>query len=366
MSARLSKRLRTQTGSSRKVRTSEEFFDSLVENAIDFLKRSVSEIKKSPKYSVIDFCAALEIFLKARLMVEHWSIIVLRPEIANLSTFKNGDFQSVSMDEAIRRLENICNESISKEAKDSFEAVRKHRNKLVHFFHPDYIKASKKTIEKIVAEKCKAWFYLYRLLADQWQAHFLKHRKSIEKLNERMHTLRAFLRAKYEALKPDIDAEAKKGKQYEDCSSCGFKAAGIDEAGDPLYEFLCRVCGAKKRMLLVECPECGETIKVEDMGEGQCENCQFEVDIEYLVEQFGPNEDPKEPSSIAYCSECEYTATPTAIPFGDGYLCLFCQNEHESAANCGFCNAHCTGIDPVESSGFGCILCEGSVALDHT
>lgn len=366
MSARFPKKRRTKTGASPKVRTSDEFFDSLVENAIDFLKRSVSEIKKSPKYSVIDFCAALEIFLKARLMVEHWSIIVLRPEIANLSTFKNGDFQSVAMDEAMRRLENICNDSISKEAKDSFDAVRKHRNKLLHFFHPDYIKASQQTIETIVTEQCKAWFYLYRLLMDQWQAHFRKHKKGIEKLDQRMHTLRAFLRAKYEALKPDIDAEVRKGKQYEDCSSCGFKAAGIDEVGDPLYESLCRVCSAKRRMLLATCPECEETIKVEDMGEGQCDKCQFEVDIDYLLEEFGPNEDPREPSSIAYCSECEYVETSTAIPFGDGYLCLSCLTEHGSADNCGFCNELCTGIDPVSASLFGCIKCEGSVAQDHT
>jgi len=39
-------------------------FKSLVENAIDFLKKSVAEIKKSPKYSVINFYSAVEIFLK--------------------------------------------------------------------------------------------------------------------------------------------------------------------------------------------------------------------------------------------------------------------------------------------------------------
>ena len=57
----------------------DEFFDSLVQNAIDFARRSVSEIRRSPKYSMIHFCAALELFLKARLLREHWSLVVTRP-----------------------------------------------------------------------------------------------------------------------------------------------------------------------------------------------------------------------------------------------------------------------------------------------
>ena len=36
------------------------------------------------------------------------------------------------MDEAIRRLDNICNEKISLETREAFKATRNHRNKLVH------------------------------------------------------------------------------------------------------------------------------------------------------------------------------------------------------------------------------------------
>ena len=37
---------------------SDEFFDSLVSNGIDFLSRSVTDLKKRPKYSVINFGSA--------------------------------------------------------------------------------------------------------------------------------------------------------------------------------------------------------------------------------------------------------------------------------------------------------------------
>jgi hypothetical protein len=102
------------------------------------------------------------------------------------------------------------------------------------------------------------------------------------------------------------------------------------------------------------------------MAEGQCAKCGVDVDINDLVEAFGVAQDRKEPNSYAYCSECFRTDTETVVPYGDGYLCLSCLAEHDSADNCGFCNALCTGIDPVTTSGFGCLVCEGSLSLDHT
>jgi hypothetical protein len=154
-------------------------FKSLVENAIDFLKRSVAEIKKSPKYSVINFCSAVEILLKARLVREHWSLILAKPELADVIRSKSGDFISVSMEEAIRRLDSVCNEKISLDTREAFKTIRNHRNKLVHFFHPGYAKPSKKNIEQIVAEVCRAWFYLHQLLVTQWSDDFEAYQNAI-------------------------------------------------------------------------------------------------------------------------------------------------------------------------------------------
>jgi hypothetical protein len=81
----------------------DEFFHSLVRNAIDFARKSVEEIKRSPKFSMIHFCSALELFLKARLLREHWSLVVSQPEKASLAKFRSGGFHSVSMEEATKR-----------------------------------------------------------------------------------------------------------------------------------------------------------------------------------------------------------------------------------------------------------------------
>jgi hypothetical protein len=113
-------------------------FDSLVRNAIDFLQKSVQEIEKQPKYSVIHFYMALELFLKARLFREHWALVVSKTDKATLQTFQTGDSNSVSMDECLLRLANITNESLMQHEHDCFKTIRDHRNKLVHFFHSDY------------------------------------------------------------------------------------------------------------------------------------------------------------------------------------------------------------------------------------
>jgi hypothetical protein len=95
-----------------KLGASDVFFDSLVRNAIDFLQMSVKELEKQPKYSVIHFAMSVELFLKARLLREHWSLVVSKIEKASLQAFRNGEFVSVTMDECLQRLGNIANDSL--------------------------------------------------------------------------------------------------------------------------------------------------------------------------------------------------------------------------------------------------------------
>lgn len=50
-------------------------FVNLVGNGFDFLKKSMQEFDKEPKFSVIHFYSALELFLKARFPLrEHWTL----------------------------------------------------------------------------------------------------------------------------------------------------------------------------------------------------------------------------------------------------------------------------------------------------
>jgi hypothetical protein len=179
-----------------------------------------------------------------------------------------------------------------------------------------------------------------------------------------MHRLRDFLKVKYDTLRPEIKAKKQAGVLVERCFFCDFEAAPILDAGEPLFEGQCLVCGSHRASLHVPCPKCTRTIIVEDLAEGKCEGCKEDIDVEYLIEEFGPNTDPKEEPETAYCSDCERTDTHTVIPHGEEYLCLSCLNVHQFVDHCGNCYERWTGINSVDTSVFGCMLCRGAMRDD--
>ena len=110
-------------------------FNCLVENALNFLDQSIIELENKPKFSVIHFHAAIELFLKARLMAEHWSLVISSKKEADWIAFKKGDFVSVSLEESVRKLDKIVQSGINIKALDIFRKITSHRNQMVHFYH---------------------------------------------------------------------------------------------------------------------------------------------------------------------------------------------------------------------------------------
>lgn len=345
---------------SKKVSIQEELFKSLTKNALDFLETSAHQIEKSPKQSLINFASAVEIFLKARLMIEHWSLVIVKPEFAKIEDFRSGKSITVTGAEAIKRLENIAGEVFLMHEKEAFAEVAKHRNKLIHFFHADYEARKASAIQQVILEQIRAWFYLHRLLTQRWKEHFSQFSKSIAKVDTLIKRNNKYLAGRFNALKPEIAALREKKIEVVKCNICGFAASRTDEIEEPLFERECLVCEASQNLLRIECPDCKKIIEIEDIGEGLCE-CGSEVDIEYLIDTYGPTEDPKEESDILYCAFCERTDKCTAIPFGDGYLCLSCLERHSSSDQCEWCGTIFAGFNADGSHLTGCAFCEGTI-----
>jgi hypothetical protein len=137
-----------------------ELLARLVENALGFLSHAIDCLETAPKFSVIDFYAAVELFLKARLLHEHWSLVVTKNP--DWEKFVSGDFISVSFDEACTRLDKIVQSPIPARARSKFDAVRLHRNKMVHFFHAGE-GAQHQIIEDVAIEQLRAWYELHQL-----------------------------------------------------------------------------------------------------------------------------------------------------------------------------------------------------------
>ena len=121
------------------------------------------------------------------------------------------------------------------------------------------------------------------------------------------------------------------------------------------------MCGSEASSLHVPCPKCGQTIIVEDLGEGQCNKCKTQIDLDFLLEQYAPGGgDPKEEPDTAYCSNCEQPFIQTVVPHGNVYLCLSCMSVYDWVGNCGYCGERIAGFDSSDSYVTGCMICGGT------
>ena len=359
------------TGDDRKDHLNNHLFDSLVSNAIDFLRKSVEELERTPKYSIIHFSSALELFIKARLLAEHWTLIITDIDKVNKgkkdtirSKFEAGECHSVGLEQCIRRLRDICAVQLPVKAIEHFINVRNHRNKMIHFYHPGYLPSQ----AEIVPEQWSAWYHLHNLITKDWREHFQKFEDEIEELHNLVSGNWKYLKAKYDEIMPDIEKERRSGVTYSDCTLCGNKSARHDNLYELIYSNTCKVCHHQSNTIHIKCPDCDTEILIEEMGVGKCSKCGFETDFSFLLEELGPEKDPREDWEVAYCGECGYHK-PSAIPIGeyeDEYLCLNCNSLHGSGGQCHYCGRLIAGMDLDASFLFGCVMCKGSFGTDDS
>lgn len=361
------------TGDNLEMPLPNRFFDGLVRNAIDFLKKSVDELEKSPKFSLILFYAAIELFFKARLLAEHWTLVISdlnkiqkKKGETVLSKFEGGDLNSVGLDKCIERLKETCGVHIPDRALTYFNHVRILRNKLLHFFHPDYSEIASLAI--VVPEQLYAWYYLHKLLCDDWEDHFLHYQKDIEEAHELICGNWKYLEAKYKAVEPDIEHEKASGVVFTKCTICGYEAARFTDLHGIVCSNQCLVCHYQNNTIHIPCPECSNEIRIIEQGIGECNKCGFETDFEFLLSELAPHQDPKEDPVMAYCAECEHPEA-SIIPVGEydeEGLCLNCNTLHAAKGNCHFCGELIAGKDLSPSYSHGCIFCEGSIGADDS
>ncbi|MEF8733737.1 MAG: hypothetical protein V5B40_18055, partial [Candidatus Accumulibacter meliphilus] len=218
----------------------EEMFSRLVENAFDFLFKAISELDGQPKYSVIHFYAAVELFVKARLMKEHWSLVISQRQEVDWDKFIAGDFQSVTLTEAANKLKKVVRSGLSNAELDAFKVVANDRNKMVHFFHEEHSEEeSGKFKRHIVKKQLKAWFFLHQLLIAKWKKEFSSWHNKIAELDTELRRLHEFLQVIFDNLKPQIEENRKKDILYDECPSCDFEAQEFSKYENTIYEAKC-------------------------------------------------------------------------------------------------------------------------------
>lgn len=343
----------------------EEMFSRLVENAFDFLFKAITEIEDQPKYSVINFYAAVELFVKARLMNEHWSLVVSQKQEADWDKFIAGDFQSVTLTEAANKLKKIVRSGLSKAELDAFKEVANDRNKMVHFFHAAHTEEeSGKFKRNIVKKQLKAWFFLHQLLIAKWKNEFSPWSEKTAKLDKELRKLHGFLQVIFDNLKPQIEVNKKKGILYGECPSCCFESQELSEIKNSIYEAKCLVCGLVEKSLNIQCPECGEIVTLKEEGFGQCQSCGKHLEPEEaagaLIDSDAAHIAAMEGDyswSEGNCSDCDGYHTVVRTE-NDEWICASCFGVFKSLQTCGWCHELNTG-DMEHSYVAGCNYCDG-------
>jgi hypothetical protein len=336
-------------------------FQRLVDNALDFLSQAIVDIQDKPKYSMINFHASVELFVKARLMEEHWALVVAKPQEADWDKFVSGDFQSVSLDEAAKRLANIARSGPSIKAQDVFRAVTKHRRKMVHFFHEAHSgNEGKELHQTIVRQQLNAWFFLHGLIMNQWKETFKPWSAKIAEIDESLRKLHGFLEIVFLNLGDEIIIREKLGFLFKVCNSCGFKAEEHDKSIGVPYQSECKVCMLKNRCLKIKCPGCEGPVFFQNVGYSSCKNCKKSFRPDFLVHTLNNNglQLNGEKYGTGNCSDCNGTLSVIKIKDKE-YLCTSCLGVFESLELCNWCDVPNTG-DMRGSDRFGCDFCLGS------
>lgn len=341
-------------------REDKHIFMALVTNAIDFFDRSIKEFTAHPKYAVVHFCAALETLLKARLMKEHWTLIIAKPDKMKRANFLNGDFPSVGIEEAITRLRNVADCNISKEAEESFKKIIDARNKIVHFFNDDVNKNKLK--EEIARNQYAAWYFIEELLKD-WRIHFISFKDEIANIRQLMKTHEVYLDERYKQVDRQYLSSARKaGLLITDCPLCKKEAMILGEDPKSIFHGHCKVCEKENTYIGIKCPSCNEIFFYNDTNTlCSCGQSITKDDIiSYLrtIYHFHQPICDDEYGNVGIsCPNCEGYHTVYNL-HGDSWICLECLSIFDRISQCEWCNEFVAG--KLNNSYFsGCSHCDG-------
>ncbi|MCY4034629.1 MAG: hypothetical protein OXF29_03110 [Hyphomicrobiales bacterium] len=333
---------------------------NLMHSAFDFLRRAINDLDTDLKFSVINFATAIELLLKARLMNEHWTLVVDRSSDADIDAFLEGKSRTVTPHEAIRRLEKVCHEPIGKDAASAFGTINQHRNRMIHFFHKATTPETQNTDkEQVIAEQCVCWFYLEQLFV-RWTEQVAEFDQQIACLRGKMSQNAQFLAVKFNRLGLKINEAKAKGINFEKCVGCNYNAAKIETLSDKLVEHHCQVCGLLETRLTIPCPGCKVPMRVKcDYAEERsCPACKKQIANSELADILNTHYvKPKYHISIS-CAYC--IRLGSVVPHGERYICSICLQMGKNIARCKWCNEIQMGGGDLEFSfESGCEFCDG-------
>jgi len=247
----------------------------LAENAIDYLLLAGEQAKdgspRMTKHAMATLWDGMELLLKARLEAEDWTQLFNKPEQANSSKFRDGDFFSVGFDKLIQRLKDTCGFEIEHPQAVILDRLRKTRNKIRHFA----VTIDHATAVSLIV---KAYSFAIDFIGKELDPH-LGHNleTNVELLRSTLSEFEEFVSHRKSEIQTEIDGN--RFSVFLDCPVC-LQEALYSDGG----EAICLFCGRRRdgesiaseisdqhsgwmspkdRLCsdpdVEECPECGST-----------------------------------------------------------------------------------------------------------
>jgi predicted RNase H-like HicB family nuclease len=252
---------------------------NLLENAIDSLQQGIAfALKDSPtqsdlKLSVLLVAQSVELLLKERLKREHWSLIFSKIEqVGNINA------NTVTVDEAIKRLEQIAHVKLDEEERETISLLSNIRNKIQHY-------EIEITFEEVLGKNHAAIAFITRFLKDEFDKDIRDYFKQDDvgkliSMDEALEHFQELAQQNIEKLKKENEPSRHKDQMY--------------------WQFE-----------IITCPECWQDYYVfsPDSDISQCQLCKYE-------------------GSFVKCERCGFQAPSGSMEF---------HSEHEGFAICNSC-----------------------------
>ena len=281
----------------------------LLDNSLDFILYAAEHVgQNSPrswKYAIIHLIAGIELLLKARLELDHWSLVFQEIDKANRGSFESGDFRSVDLESSLNRLGRISSVSITKQDENQLRRLKKIRNMLEHFS----IDIDLTQVKSLMAKGLSfaVTFYNNHLKDEVGDSES----SVIGDIISHLHKFEEFVSERLVSIRPDIDESS----------------------------------------IVKDCPKCSQdTLVVQDDAILHCYFCEFDIDATTLAEQ-------RTETEVDICPECGHEALAFIIYNNEvaGYECMACGQEYDQLHRCGSCGSL------YEGDGVICSQCMDSI-----
>jgi hypothetical protein len=309
-----------------------------VDNGMDYLvsvfkhltEGSVPPGARDLKYTVLHLQAATEVLLKARLLVEHFSLVFADPAKATREAWEKGTFISCTTMEAIERLGNLAGITVSEIDRKDIKKLAEARNALQHF-------GLTQTAYAIEAGAARVLNFLLPFIHNHLvprleAAQQLRVERTMDSLRLKLVGIQSLVTARMKSLKAELEPHRAATVECPDCRQWAMVSDGAKDG--PTCRFCHQVWGGATSAAanyafmvlglheetevtqggqppLRDCPQCGATALVLDAitaaskpaGQPLCFGCGTDFDALRDCEG-GCGNVVSEDSEQSLCEDC--------------------------------------------------------------